>query len=131
MKLSEAEQQIAEQYCHGLTDKEVSEAISKPVWTVRTHKKHIYNKLGISTTHELVLYMVAKYLGHPWNLSEVHKKGLSAIMCFIMIFNIYITLDNSVLADDDEFCRLSRGRARTETRARVRTRTRGKRENEF
>ena len=131
MKLSEAEQQIAEQYCHGLTDKEVSEAINKPIWTVRTHKKHIYSKLGISTTHELVLYMVAKYLGHPWNLAEVHKRGLSAIMCLVMIFNIYITMDDNVLTDDDEFCRLSRGRARTEMRLRVRTRTRGKRKNEF
>lgn len=128
MKLSKVEEQIAETYCHGYTDKEVSEILEKPIWTVRTHKKHIYSKLGISTTHELILYMVAKYLGHPWNLSEVRKRGLSAIMCLIMMFNIYISLDNDIFADDDEFCRLSR-RAKTETR--FRSRIRSKRENEL
>lgn len=128
MKLSKVEEQIAETYCHGFTDKEVSEIVEKPVWTVRTHKKHIYSKLGISTTHELVLYMVAKYLNRPWDLSELRKKGLSAIMCLIMIFNIYISLDNDLGSDEDEFCRLSR-RAKTETR--FRTRIRSKRENEL
>ena len=41
-QLSDMENRVAEQYCHGLTDKEIADELDKPIWTVRTHKKHIY-----------------------------------------------------------------------------------------
>lgn len=112
-KLSITEQEIAETYCHGLTDKEVANIIGKPVWTIRTHKKHIYNKLGISTTHELVLYMVAKFTNHKWDLKELRLKGLSAILCCIILVDIFNchTFDNGI-------------RVRTQTSKTIRTRTR-------
>lgn len=78
--LSQTEMMIAEKYCHGYTDKEVADIFGKPVWTVRTHKKHIYSKLSISTTHELVLYMVSLYIGSEWNLERLREFGLSAII---------------------------------------------------
>ena len=40
-ELSPTEFHIAESYCRGLIDKEVAEVVDKPIWTVRTHKKHI------------------------------------------------------------------------------------------
>lgn len=83
--LSPTEFQIAELYCHGLIDKEISEQVSKPIWTVRNHKRHIYQKLGISTTHELVLYMVCKYLGKDWNLRELRLRGLSAFLSILLL----------------------------------------------
>lgn len=86
--LSETEYSIAEKYCHGLTDKEVAEELGKPIWTIRTHKKHIHAKLGISTTHELVLYMVSLWSGKAWNIKEVRQKGLAAVMCVIMLFYV-------------------------------------------
>lgn len=83
--LSPTELQIAELYCHGLIDKEISEQVRKPIWTVRNHKRHIYQKLGIATTHELVLYMVCKYLGKEWNLRELHLRGLSAFLSILLL----------------------------------------------
>ena len=99
--LSDTEYAIAEWYCHGLTDKEIAEAMGKPVWTVRTHKKHIYSKLGISTTHELVLYMVSRHFGKEWDLHDVKARGLAAVLCSIMLINIFF-VENKI------FCRVPR-----------------------
>ena len=84
-ELSPTESHIAESYCRGLIDKEVAEVVDKPVWTVRTHKKHIYQKLQISSMQELVLWMVCKRIGKVWNAREVRLRGLSAIL-FILLF---------------------------------------------
>lgn len=92
-QLSDMENRVAEQYCHGLTDKEIADELDKPIWTVRTHKKHIYKKLSIATTHELVLYMVAKFLGKEYNAREVRQKGLAAFMLMLIAFHIMV-VDN-------------------------------------
>lgn len=106
--LSETELVIAELYCHGLTDKEIAAELDKPIWTIRTHKKHIHSKLGISTTHELVLYMVSVKSGKNWDLKELRRRGLAAVMCVLMLF--YISVERK-----QQFCRVyRRARARTE-----------------
>lgn len=92
MQLSEAEMSVAEQYCHGLTDKEVASSLGKPVWTVRTHKKHIYKKLSIATTHELVLYMVALFIGKEWDIKELRRRGLAALL--LSLFCMFMVLEN-------------------------------------
>ena len=92
-QLSDMENRVAEQYCHGLTDKEIADELDKPIWTVRTHKKHIYKKLSIATTHELVLYMVARFLGKEYNAREVRQKGLAAFMIMLIAFHIMV-VDN-------------------------------------
>lgn len=84
-ELSPTEFHIAESYCRGLIDKEVAEVVDKPVWTVRTHKKHIYQKLQISSMQELVLWMVCKRIGKVWNAREVRLRGLNAIL-YILLF---------------------------------------------
>lgn len=74
------ENKVAELYCHGFIDNEVAERLSKPIWTIRTHKKHIYKKLGISSQQELVLYMVAKFVGSVFDLENIRELGLKAIL---------------------------------------------------
>lgn len=105
-RLSETELVIAEKYCHGLTDKEIADELNKPIWTIRTHKKHIHSKLGISTTHELVLYMVARENDKKWDIKELRKRGLAAVLSVLVIFHL-------VICDKMEFFRISR-RARVE-----------------
>lgn len=100
-RLSETELVIAELYCHGLTDKEIANELDKPVWTIRTHKKHIHAKLGISTTHELVLYMIARQNNKEWDIKELRRRGLAAVMCMLIIFHIAV-------CERKEFCRVSR-----------------------
>lgn len=73
------ELKVAELYCHGLIDKEVANRLDKPIWTIRTHKKHIYKKLGISSQQELVLYMVARFVGSTFDITSIRKFGLKAI----------------------------------------------------
>lgn len=72
------ETRVAELYCHGLIDKEVAERMDKPIWTIRTHKKRIYNKLGISSEQELVLYMVTRYIGVDFDVALIRENGLDA-----------------------------------------------------
>ena len=72
------ELKVAELYCHGLIDKEVANRLDKPIWTIRTHKKHIYKKLEISSQQELVLYMVARYVGFAFVITIIRKFGLKA-----------------------------------------------------
>lgn len=88
--LSDTEKMVAEKYCHGLTDKEIADALCKPIWTIRTHKKHIYKKLGIATTHEMVLYMVSVFVGKKWDAAEVKRVGLAALLTAIMLFQIIV-----------------------------------------
>ena len=85
-ELSPTEMQVAEQYCHGLVDKEISERLEKPIWTIRNHKRHIYQKLGISTTHEIVLWMVCRTLGKEWDIRELRLRGLSAVLSMLILF---------------------------------------------
>lgn len=111
--LSDTEYVVAELYCHGLTDKEVAAELGKPVWTIRTHKKHIHAKLGISTTHELILYMVSRRSGKDWDLREVRRRGLAAVMCILMLFYV------SIVRKDD-FCRMRRVCRRTRVEVAIR-----------
>ena len=109
--LSPTELRIAELYCHGLIDKEISEQVNKPIWTVRNHKRHIYQKLGISSTHELVLYMVCRYLGKEWNLRELRLRGLSAFLAILLLFT-------AVMGNSPERQMRSARRTNTSVRAR-------------
>lgn len=97
-ELSPTEFHIAESYCRGLIDKEVAEVVDKPVWTVRTHKKHIYQKLQISSMQELVLWMVCKRIGKAWNAREVRLRGLSAILSILLFIQavLHIQLQSVV-----------------------------------
>lgn len=85
--LSDREQLVAEQYCKGLTDKEVADVLGRSEWTIRAQKRDIYRKLGISKDTELVLYLFCEKLKINFDLKKIRKHGLElffSIMFFIM-----------------------------------------------
>ena len=65
--------------CRGLTDKEVADRLYRSYHTVRTQKKAIYQKLGVSKDTELIWYMIFERLGREFNLSEIREKGIESI----------------------------------------------------
>ena len=56
VELSTREAQIVKLLCQGLLTKEVAEQLNISIRTVETHKNHIYRKLGVSNTVELLRY---------------------------------------------------------------------------
>ena len=51
--LSLTERIIADEFCKGLSDKEVADNLNKSYWTVKTQKKSIYRRLKLLETHFL------------------------------------------------------------------------------
>ena len=66
-------------FCRGLSDKEVASLLYKSYWTIKTQKKAIYQKLGISKDTELLWYMICERLGIDFNLQEIREKGIEII----------------------------------------------------
>ena len=62
--------------CRGLTDKEVADRLFRSYHTVRTQKKAIYRKLGVSKDTELLWYMIFERLGKEFSLNYIREKGL-------------------------------------------------------
>lgn len=83
--LSFAERAAFEEYSKGLSDKEVATNLNKPVWTVKTQKKSIYRKLGISKESELVIYAVCEQLKVEFDLKEIRKHGLEILFSVLFI----------------------------------------------
>ena len=65
--------------CRGLTDKEVAERLYRSYHTVRTQKKAIYQKLGVSKDTELMWYMIFERLGKEFSLNYIREKGIENI----------------------------------------------------
>ena len=100
---------IADEFCKGLSDKEVADNLNKSYWTVKTQKKSIYRKLGISKDTELLLYMICDKLHKEFDLREIRKHGLEVL--FSVLFLVMQITCNSL--DDMRMMRVRRGR-RTE-----------------
>lgn len=92
--LSDREQLVAEQYCKGLTDKEVAGVLGRSEWTIRAQKRDIYRKLGISKDTELVLYLFCEKLKINFDLQEIRKHGLE--LFFSILFFIMAAMDMQV-----------------------------------
>lgn len=71
ISLSPTELLVANEYCKGLADKEVAGNLNKSVWTVKTQKRTIYRKLGISKDTELLLYMICDRLKRDIDLRRM------------------------------------------------------------
>lgn len=93
--LTAGEWAVAKEYAKGLQDKEVAENLGKSVWTTKTQKKNIYLKLGISTSSELTLYVICRYLGKAFDL------------LFVVV---------QVFGDTGDMCRLRNARGRASMR---------------
>ena len=83
--LSPAEMLVANEYCKGLADKDVADNLNKSVWTVKTQKRTIYRKLGISKDTELLLYMICDKLKRDFDLNELRKHGLELLFSILFI----------------------------------------------
>lgn len=83
--LSPAEIQVANEYCKGLADKEVADNLNKSIWTVKTQKRTIYRKLGISKDTELLLYMIFDRLKRDFDLKEIRKHGIELLFSVLFL----------------------------------------------
>ena len=111
--LTHSEWIVAQEYAKGSQDKEVADRLKKSIWTIKTQKKRIYQKLGISTGSELTLYVVCRYLGKTFDLKKIREIGLSVL--FSLIFIVIQVTDNS-----SDFCRIRGSRCRTQVRVETR-----------
>jgi DNA-binding CsgD family transcriptional regulator len=55
--LSPSERSVYDLYAQGLTAKEIAETLYLSINTIKTHSKHIYSKLNITSRAELLLYV--------------------------------------------------------------------------
>ena len=107
--LTAGEWAVAKEYAKGLQDKEVAENLWKSVWTTKTQKKSIYLKLGISTSSELTLYVICRYLGKAFDLKKIRQFGVSIL--FSLLFVVV-----QVFGDTGDMCRLRNARVRAPMR---------------
>ena len=77
MILSPAEREVALTLCRGLTDKEIADMLCRSYHTVRTQKRAIYRKLGVSKDTELMAAMICQHKGITFTLPELREKGVS------------------------------------------------------
>jgi len=61
--LSKREEEIARFVASGLSNSEVAQRLSLSRHTVKNYLFRVYEKLGISTRIELVLYVLSRYQG--------------------------------------------------------------------
>ena len=118
--LSPVEMKVAEEYCKGYSDKEVADNLNKSYWTVKTEKKSIYRKLGISKDTELLLYMICGKLKKDFDLKEIRKHGLEILLSLLILV---MQVMNSGMD-------LRRSRVRTGSRTRIDVREGGERNGE-
>lgn len=74
-----AEWEVALEYAKGLSDKEVASRLYRSYWTVKTQKKAIYAKLGISKDTELLWWLICKELRIKFNLQTIRIKGIKTL----------------------------------------------------
>ena len=66
-------------YCRGLTDKEVAALLFKSYWTIKTQKKLIYQKLGVSKDTELMAYMICERKGVRFSIKKLREQGIELL----------------------------------------------------
>ena len=113
-ELSPTEQRVAEQYCRGYNDSEVADSLGMMLWTCKTHKKHIFRKWRINSTHEMVLLFIAKLKNQQCEITEIRNKGISIFLLLLVIFQmIYVEADYARSINNVRITRtVSAGRAR-------------------
>lgn len=109
--LSPAEWIVSKEYFKGLADKEVADNLQKSVWTIKTQKRTIYRKLGISKDTELVLYVLCMELKRDFDLKEIRKHGIELLFSVLFII-IQVVPDYHI---DMRRCKIQ-SRARTSVR---------------
>jgi DNA-binding NarL/FixJ family response regulator len=75
--LSRAEREVALALCRGLSDKEVADMLCRSYHTVRTQRKAVYRKLGVSKDTELMAAMICEHKAIAFSLSSLREKGVA------------------------------------------------------
>lgn len=70
---------VALQYAKGLSDKEVAASLFRSVYTIKTQKKTIYRKLGISKDTELLWWLICKRLRIKFDLNNIRTNGIEIL----------------------------------------------------
>ena len=76
MTLSKAEREVALALCRGLTDKEVANILFRSYHTVRTQKKAIYRKVGVTKDTELMAAMICERKKIKFTITRLRTKGI-------------------------------------------------------
>ena len=76
MRLSPAEREVALALCRGLTDKEIADMLCRSYHTVRTQKKAIYRKMGVSKDTELMAAMICEHKDIRFSVQALREKGV-------------------------------------------------------
>lgn len=87
-ELSPTEKRVAEQYCRGYNDSEVADSLGMMLWTCKTHKKHIFQKWRINSTHEMVLLFIARLKRHECEITDIRNQGISIFLLLLVIFQM-------------------------------------------
>ena len=74
--LSRAEREVALALCRGLTDKEIADMLCRSYHTVRTQKRSIYRKLGVSKDTELMAAMICQHKGKVFTIRALREQGV-------------------------------------------------------
>ena len=77
MMLSRAEREVALALCKGLSDKEVADMLCRSYHTVRTQRKAVYRKLGVSKDTELMAAMICEHKELEFSISRLREKGVT------------------------------------------------------
>ncbi len=67
------------EYCKGFSDKEVAAHLYKSYWTIKTEKKAIYKKLGVSKDTELMAAMICERKGVEFDLQKLREQGIELL----------------------------------------------------
>ena len=77
MRLSPAEREVALALCRGLTDKEVAERLFRSYHTVRTQKKAIYRKVGVTKDTALMAAMICERKKIKFSIKRLRTEGVA------------------------------------------------------
>jgi DNA-binding CsgD family transcriptional regulator len=58
IRLSPRERELAELVAQGLSDKEMAQTLGISRWTVASHLRRVYSKLGVRTRAEMVAHLL-------------------------------------------------------------------------
>ena len=77
MMLTPSEREVALALCRGLTDKEVADRLFRSYHTVRTQKKSIYRKVGVTKDTELMAAMICERKQIEFSIQGLREKGIA------------------------------------------------------
>jgi DNA-binding CsgD family transcriptional regulator len=66
MKLSPTETRILQLICEGLDGKQITRRLNSNYWTIRTLRRRIHEKTGLSKATQLVVYAIRHGIYDPW-----------------------------------------------------------------